>query len=139
MRINKKICLVLVFAFLMGMISIPAKAVEIGNTTENFVMSTANMRASGSFSMSIAAKTKSLATSSFPLEAGETVTINASYSPFSANVDFGLVAPDGKFYYFNITDGSINKTIKVSERGNYTLQIRNNSDVKIEVSGFVNY
>ena len=53
---------------------------------------------------------------------GETVTIQASYSPFSASVDFGLVAPDGKFYYFNVTDGSIDETIEVDESGNYTLQ-----------------
>lgn len=140
MRMNKTICMVLVFVFFMGMISIPAKALETENTTpENFVMSTANVRASGSFSMSIAAKTKSLATSSFPLAAGETVTIKASYSPFSASVDFGLVAPNGKYYYFNITDGSIDETIQVNESGSYTLKIRNNSNDVVYVSGFVNY
>ncbi len=32
--------------------------------------------------------------SSFPLEAGETVTIRAVYSPEFASVDFGLIAPD---------------------------------------------
>ena len=73
------------------------------------------------------------------MAAGETVTIKASYSPFSASVDFGLVAPDGKFYYFNITDGSIDKTIQVDESGNYTLQVRNNSNYEVKVSGFVNY
>ena len=62
----------------------------------------------------------------FPLEAGETVTINASYSPFSASVDFGLIAPDGYFYYINVKNGSINKTIRVDERGNYMLAVRNN-------------
>lgn len=73
------------------------------------------------------------------LAAGETVTIKASYAPFSASVDFGLIAPNGVYYYFNITNGSIDKTIQVSESGDYILQIRNNADVEVEVAGFVNY
>ena len=75
----------------------------------------------------------------FPLEAGETVTTNASYSPFSASVDFGLIAPDGYFYYINVKNGSINKTIRVDERGNYMLAVRNNSDDTVSVVGYVNY
>ena len=75
----------------------------------------------------------------FPLEAGETVTINASYSPFSASVDFGLIAPDGYFYYINVKNGSINKTIRVDERGNYMLAVRNSSDDTVSVVGYVSY
>lgn len=56
-------------------------------------------RASGKFSMDIPGNTAKEAESSFPLEVGERVTIKASYSPFSASVDFGLIAPDGLFYY----------------------------------------
>lgn len=74
-----------------------------------------------------------------PLEENETVTINASYSPLSASVDFGLIAPDGYFYYSNVKNGSINKTIRVDERGNYMLAVRNNSSSTISVVGFVNY
>lgn len=111
------------------------------NLEEDFfkVKTEISPRASGSFNMSIPARTKAVADSDFPLAAGETVTIKASYSPFSASVDFGLVAPDGKFYYFNVTDGSIDETIEVDESGNYTLQVRNNSGVTVRVSGFVNY
>ena len=76
---------------------------------------------------------------SFVLMTGETVTIKASYAPFDASVDFGLVDEDGTFYYFNVTTGNIDKTIIISKSGNYTLQIRNNSTGEIEVSGFVNY
>ena len=75
----------------------------------------------------------------FPLEAGETATNKASYSPFSASVDFGLIAPDGYFYYINVKNGSINKTIRVDERGNYMLAVRNNSDDTVSVVGYVNY
>ncbi len=71
--------------------------------------------------------------------AGETVTIKASYAPFDASVDFGLVDSDGVFHYINITIGSIDETIQINKSGKYTLQVRNNSDGEVKVSGFVNY
>ena len=77
--------------------------------------------------------------SSFPLEVGEVVTIKATYSPFSASVDFGLIAPDGLFYGLNTTTGSFDKAIKVNQRGHYYFAIRNNSSGKISASGYVNY
>ena len=89
--------------------------------------------------MTISAKTKALADTSFSMMSGETVTIKASYAPFDASVDFGLVDSDGVFHYFNVTNGSIDKTIRISESGKYTLQIKNNSDSEVKVSGFVNY
>ncbi len=95
-------------------------------------------RASGEFEMTVSAKTKAIADSSFPLEAGETVRIKASYSP-DGSVDFGLVDEEGIFHYINVKNGSIDKTIKVSERGNYKFQVRNNSSVAVKVCGFVRY
>lgn len=44
---------------------------------------------------------------SFLLELKETVEIKATYSPFSADVDFELIALDGLFYSVNVTDGSV--------------------------------
>ena len=96
-------------------------------------------RATGKFSMEIPGNTAVQASSSFPLEAGETVTIKATYSPFSASVHFGLIAPDGLFYGMNTTSGSFDKTIRVEQKGRYTLAICNNSSQEISVSGFVNY
>ena len=64
----------------------------------------------------------------FPLEIGETVAINAVYSPQTASVDFGLLAPDGLFYSLNATDGSFDEVIAVDQRGNYTLVVRNSFD-----------
>lgn len=89
--------------------------------------------------MDIAADTMVKANSSFPLEVGEVVTIKASYSPFSASVDFGVIAPDGFFYYVNVKDGSIDQGIEVEQPGHYTLAVRNNSSNRISVSGYVNY
>lgn len=89
--------------------------------------------------ISIPAKTSSGRDKSFHLEAGEVVRINCSYSPESASIDFGLIAPDGAFYYVNVTDGSINKSIQVDETGDYTLAVRNNSSDTVSVVGFVHY
>lgn len=96
-------------------------------------------RATISINVTVRANGVSALDESFPLESGETVTINAVYSPRSASVDFGLIAPDGLFHYINTTDGNIDKTIRVDQRGNYTFAVRNNSSDTISVSGFVNY
>lgn len=140
MRLRNTICMVLACMLIVGTISVPANAAETESTSlEMGTIQLSISRASGSFSMTIPAKSKALANSSFPMEAGETVTINASYSPLDASMDFGLVDSDGVFHYFNVTDGSINKTIRIEESGNYTLQVRNNSSTEVKVSGFVNY
>lgn len=96
-------------------------------------------RAAGYLDFSVPANTIMSASDAFFLDAGETVTINCSYSPASASMDFGLVDSDGIFYSLNVTGGSINKSIQVSERGSYTLAIRNNSSSSVRVVGFVNY
>lgn len=140
MRVKRIICMVLACVAIVGAVSVPASAAEIEITApENFTDKLIAPFATRSFNMSIPAKSKVIANSSFPLAAWETVTIKASYSPFSASVDFGLVDSQGTFYYFNVTDGSVDKTIQVEESGDYTLQIRNNSNVEVKVSGFVNY
>ena len=140
MRVKRIICMVLACVAIVGAVSVPASAAEIEITAlENFTDKLIAPFATRSFNMSIPAKSKVIANSSFPLAAWETVTIKASYSPFSASVDFGLVDSQGPFYYFNVTDGSVDKTIQVEESGDYTLQIRNNSNVEVKVSGFVNY
>lgn len=95
--------------------------------------------ATNSFSFSLPTKSQSVANSSFSLAAGETVTIKATYSPYYASVDFGLVDEDGVYHFFNVTTGSTDKTIQITESGKYTLQIRNNSSVTVSVSGVVNY
>ena len=87
----------------------------------------------------IAPGTMAQADRNFYLEAGETVTINCSYTPFNASVDFGLIIPDGNFRHANRTNGSINKEIKIYSRGSYRLAIRNNSGRTVYVSGYVNY
>lgn len=76
-----------------------------GAWTDDDMDASVATRASGKFSMEVAANKTVKAKTSFPLEVGEVVTIKASYSPFNASVDFGLIAPDGLFYGINTTTG----------------------------------
>lgn len=131
---------VLVGVIIAGSIGISAGAVAIKQEVlTDRVMEMEITRATGSFNMTVPAKSTLRADKSFPLEAGETVTIKASYSPFSASVDFGLVDPNGVFYYLTASNGTFDKTIRVEERGNYIFAVRNNSSSSVSVSGYVNY
>ena len=100
---------------------------------------TAVSRASESFNIKVSKNTVAAAGSAFSLEAGDHVTINAVYSPAAADVEIGLIAPDGLFYSVRGVNGSIKKGIIVNEHGNYTLAIRNNSSSTVTITGFVTY
>lgn len=140
MRLRRICCMALALLLVIGSSSVPVCAIEVETITPKTTMKNfISPRATESFSINIPAKTQLSANTSFPLAAGETVTIKASYSPFSASVDFGLVAPNDVYYYFTITNGSIDKTIEVPESGDYILRIRNNANVEVKVVGFVNY
>lgn len=125
MKLKKFFCLALACAMAVSCLWVNAGAAET--------------RATERYDITIAAKTIVQASSSFPLEVGEVVTIKASYSPFSASVDAGLIAPDGLFYPINFTDGIIDAAIEVNQHGRYYLAFRNNSSSTISLSGYVNY
>lgn len=127
-------CMLLACVAMIGCLGIKASAIQ---TVEE--ATPALERASGRFSMDAYKNEVATADTDFPLEIGETVTINAVYTPRSASVDFGLIAPDGLFYPFRAENGRFDKTIEVDQRGYYTLAVRNNSDFDISVSGFVTY
>ena len=135
MRKRNVFCVLLMCMVLLGSLTANVSAVNVGDEEQVFSLA----RASGYFSTNIPGNTYFTADSDFLLDEGETVTIDATYSPRSTSVDFGLIAPDGLFYPVRAQNGSINKTIEVVERGNYTFAIRNNSSVEISVSGYVNY
>lgn len=78
------------------------------------------------------------AKTSFPLESGEIVTINATYSPLDADVDLDWLMRKARYTTFR-KNGSFSKSIEISVRGNYTFAVRNNSNVSVDVTGFVNY
>ena len=132
---KKVFCMVLTLVALVSCFGVSAVATEVAPYNEDFL----TVRASGKFDMEVPGNSAVKADSSFPLEVGEVVTIKATYSPFSASVDFGVIAPDGLFYGLNTTTGSFDKAIKVNQRGHYYFAVRNNSSETISVSGYVNY
>lgn len=132
----KRFFLLLLVLTVCMMGSLNMTAMAVGEDSQEEV---ATVRATGRFNLEVPGGSFVTANSSFPLEAGETVTIKASYTPFSASVDFGLIAPDGYFYYINVNNGSFDETIMVDKRGNYTFAVMNNSSATISVSGYVNY
>lgn len=133
MKLKNFFCVLLTLVVLISCFGGSAAAAAPGSDAPITVLAT------GKFSMDVPGNTAVKAGSSFPLEVGEVVTIKATYSPFSASVDFGLIAPDGLFYGLNTTTGSFDKAIEVNQRGYYTLAVRNNSSSTISVSGYVNY
>ena len=118
---------------ILGSLCVPVAAVQPQDTNDVVVMATDR------FSMSIPANSAKKAGSSFSLYPGDIVTIKATYAPFDANVDFGLIAPDGLFYGLSGSNGVFDEAIKVDQRGQYTLAIRNRSSVTITVYGHVDY
>lgn len=154
MKIKKFFQLLLVCTFAVGSLSLPVAAdttdgnyvvrmedisCELMDVTKLEVLNENMTRATNSINSDIPANKTAVSDIKFPLEVGETVTINCSYSPASANMDFGVIAPDGYFYFLSAKEGSINRSIVVSQRGDYSLAIRNNSSHTVTVVGFVTY
>ena len=96
-------------------------------------------RASNSFEVTVPAGEIMTADTSFSMAAGESVKFHAVYEPREASVDYGLISPDGLFHPIRAEDGYIDASMKISTRGKYTFAIRNNSDVEVMTTGYVNY
>ena len=133
MKGKKILALVLACMMLLGCLGVSAAAAQPEGTGDVVIMATDR------FSTSISANRTVYVGDSLSLAAGEVVTIKATYSPFNASVDFGLIAPDGLFYGLSGSNGVFDEGIQVSQTGLYRLAIRNLSSVSITVSGHVNY
>lgn len=96
-------------------------------------------RATGSVNLTLTARELVAAGSAFQMDKDQTVTIKCSYLPSSASVDFGLIDANGKFHYVSGSNGSVNKSIKITTRGQYTFAIRNNAGVSVTVEGRITY
>lgn len=118
MKTKSFLSLVLLSAIVVSCLGVSTKAAEYQGGVITYAVD-----ATGSFNMDVPANTTVKAKSSFPLEVGEVVTIKATYSPFSASVDFGLIAPDNLFYGLNTKSGSFDEAIEVTQRGNYVLAV----------------
>ena len=135
MRLKKAFCLLLASVLTFACLTLEAGAVQAEPEADTLSIE----RASGRFSVDVSKQSTFTADSDFFLDVGETVTITATYTPRSASVDFGLIAPDGLFYSLPGQRGSFSETFKIYQRGYYTLAIRNNSDSAVSVSGTVTY
>lgn len=135
MKLKRIFCVVLVSVITVCCFNMNVAAAGQGNPG----VETLSVYASGRFNMDVPGNSTAKSSSSLPLEVGEVVTIKATYSPFSASVDFGLIAPDGYFYSMNADDGVFDEAIEVSQRGYYYFAVRNNSSETINVSGYINY
>ena len=127
------------FAVQCDMTATPWNGVGTNSLLEHQIDSLIESRATETYYIKISANTLSKASSSFSMSAGETITIDATYSPSTAKLDVGLIASDGSFHYFTATGGRISKTIEMTEAGTYTLAFQNNASYKVTVSGSVNY
>lgn len=74
-----------------------------------------------------------------PMEIDELITINCTYSPRTADVDFGLITPRNTFIHVGGENGLCNQTIRINESGTYYFAVRNNSNYAVEVLGYVYY
>lgn len=136
MKTRRLVCFLLSLLLGAGCFAAPAGAAVISEPEAETVIT----RATGQFLETIPAHSiMSLGDSSVPLGRGEIVTYNCCYTSKYAKVEFGFIAPDGYFYGISGSDGRINKGIRVSEPGSYTLAILNDSDASVTVEGTVNY
>lgn len=155
MKIKKGFYVLLICAMAISCLIVPAGAADVSDENvvnlndlawewidlENvtFLEEGVTPLTTSSINKNISGHALSIEQRQFSLQAGDTVTINCSYSPSPASVDFGLVTSDGKFYSVNVKGGSINQTFEISQSGSYTVAIRNNTSQTISVVGFVDY
>lgn len=113
--------------------------VQLDASTKSYWDSGPVSRAAGTVNTRISANSYITIDPSISLAENETVTFNCTYSPKTSSVDFGVIAPDGLFYGISGTNGSINQSLRVNQRGSYTLAIVNNSSYAVTVTGEVTY
>lgn len=134
------LCSMLISASMLGLLCVPSHAVASPILDETAIFEEkAITRATGSFEMSIGANKNVSADTTFPLAAGETVHIRAYYSPENADIDFGLIDPNGTYHFVNGKDGDINTVIEVPDTANYRLAFRNHSGFTVKIAGIVEY
>lgn len=134
MKIRRLFSLLLSCLLVAGCLAMPAGAV----LTPELEAETVITRATGRIDESIPGNTI-MTLAEVSLDSGETVTYNCTYAPKSSSILFGYIAPDGLFYGISGSNGYINRGIRVSAAGSYTLAILNDSDAAVTVKGTVNY
>lgn len=133
---KRLICAVLVLTLVFGNISVCYAEEQLASVCGiNAELHVA--RATKYFSIGVQAQGTSYVSEVLSLDVGETVRINATYSPASASIYIGLVDTNGKFYYARATNGQIDITLSIQKRGDYRLAVVNNSTNPVSISGYV--
>lgn len=96
-------------------------------------------RATSRIEWNISPDTVMKADTAYSLEADEIVTINCTYSPRTANLDFGFITQDDTFHFTSGSNGSIKTNIQIDKTGKYYFAVRNNENETVEVLGYVYY
>lgn len=96
-------------------------------------------RATSRIEWNISPDTVMKADTAYSLEADEIVTINCTYSPRTANLDFGFITQDDTFHFISGSNGSIKTNIQIDKTGKYYFAVRNNENETVEVLGYVYY
>lgn len=133
MKFRRILAALLVCAAVFSCTIAPAGAAEVPET------GTSISRVSGSIRSIVPKNNLVFAGDWFYLSRGDLIKFDCTYSPASASMDFGVIAPDGLFYPVNTTSGSFNESIWASQSGQYMLAIRNNEDYDVTVTGTVKY
>lgn len=132
MRLNRVLSILLSCVLILSCATVSSKAVEpYDGDVVPYAFGRLNHRIGPGSGIKIGSK--------FNLNVGDEVTFDCDYVPASASVDFGVIAPDRKFYSLNSTSGSIHQSIEVDQQGQYTIAIRNNSSEDVTVAGEINY
>ena len=118
MRLKRFFATMMVLATLVSCFGVNVSAVE--NSKDDAVIV---VRATGKFDMEVPGNTTVKASTSFPLEIGEIVTIKATYSPFSANVDAHWLTA--------CSDAPAQSIIAIKSQNTFT---RNSSEIDIPLS-----
>ncbi|MCI8551386.1 MAG: hypothetical protein HFF56_00075 [Lawsonibacter sp.] len=96
-------------------------------------------KVSGTVDHQVSAKAITPINDWFYASSGNSISYDCTYTPSSASVDFGVIAPDGLFYSVNCTNGTIKQSIRIDQSGQCMLAIRNNASYDVVVSGTVKY
>lgn len=141
MRITKSVFVALSCALFLNSLCINTMAISISipNSQNTSTVAPFSLYATNSFSFDLLAHKAIKADTPFSMEAGDIITINASYAPFSSSVDFGLFDESGFFHHVSASGGEVNASIHIPTTGRYTLGFRNNSDVTVKIVGTVRY
>lgn len=69
------------------------------------------------------------------MTSGDTFTFNLTYTPTSANMEIGVMQPNGVFLRYTRSDGKLSSTLKVTQNGIYYIKVKNNSSSSVKFSG----